>query len=214
MKHILLAQLDDEIYQMIKELDKFQGLTLAALSISRLWYPFEKWASQNKIPKLIEWGHICVDILWEQIFLGQLLGSKSDFERYYKNSEKIDSKLEQLEDKDIIVEGSIAFPLIEVLDSALCCFFDPKLLPGLQRDSFWSDIVTIVGQGAEYIYDDIFTNAGEISEDNLISMVKADLRWTAEYHRIAEDISFLKSCHIDKPAILKRKEDYMHLEIF
>jgi len=214
MKHILLTQLDDEIYQEIKTLDKFQALTLAGLSISRLWYPFEKWATQNKISKFIEWGNICVEILWEQILTGQLSGPESDFEKYYKSLEKIDGKIEQLEDKGIIFDGSIAFPLIEALDSALCCFFDPKLLPGLQRNSFWPDIVAIVGQGLEYIYDVIFTNSDEISEDDLISTVKSDPRWTAEHHRIAEDISFLKSHQQDKPAILKRKEDYMRLEIF
>ncbi len=214
MKHILLTQLDDEIHQMIETLDKFQALTLAGLSISRLWYPFEKWATQNKISKFIEWGNICVDILWEQILIGQLLGSKSDFEKYYKSLEKIDGKIEQLEDKGIIFDGSIAFPLIEALDSALCCFFDPKLLPGLQRNSFWPDIVAIVGQGSEYIYDVIFTNSDEINENDLISTVKADLRWAEEHHRIAEDVTFLKSHQQDKPAILKRKEDYMRLDIF
>jgi len=214
MKHALLTQLDDEIHQMIETLDKFQALTLAGLSISRLWYPFEKWATQNKISKFIEWGSICVDILWEQIFTGQLLGSKSDFEKYFKSLEKIDGKIEQLEDKGIIFDGSIAFPLVEALNSALCCFFDPKLLPGLQRDSFWPDIVAIVGQGSEYIYDVIFTNSDEINESDLISSVKADLRWAEEHQRIAEDVTFLKSHQQNKPAILKRKEDYMRLDIF
>ncbi len=83
MKHILLTQLDSEIHQMIEGLEKFQALVLAGLSVSRLWYPYEKWAVQNKIPKFIEWGNMSVDILWKQIARGQLWGSKSDFEKYY-----------------------------------------------------------------------------------------------------------------------------------
>ncbi len=214
MKHILLTQLDSEIHQMMEGLEKFQALVLAGLSVSRLWYPYEKWSARKKIPKFIEWGNMSIDILWKQIALGQVWGSRSDFEKYYNCLEKIDRKIEQLEDKGIVVEGSSAYPLIEALNSALCCFFDPKLLPGLQRDSFWADIVAIVGQGSEYIYDDIFTNADEISESDLITMVNADSRWIAERGRVAEDISFLKSHHHDKSAIMKRKEGYVRLDIF
>ncbi len=58
MKHILLEQLDSEINAMIAELKQDQALTLAGLSISRLWSPFERWALENKAPKLTEWGKV------------------------------------------------------------------------------------------------------------------------------------------------------------
>ena len=90
MKHTLLARLDSKISSIISELEQVQALTLAGLSISRLWAPFEKWALENKASKLIEWGAVCFNTLWDQINL----------------------------------------------DFALCCFYDPKLLPGLQRPSF------------------------------------------------------------------------------
>ena len=128
--------------------------------MSRLWTPFEKWALENKAPKLIEWGMACFNTLWDQINLEQLYGQ--EFDKYYRYLDKIDGKIERLVDEEIEVEGSIAYPLLEVFSSALCCFYDPKLLPGLQRSSFWSDITVIVGQGAEYIYDTIFSDAGEI----------------------------------------------------
>ena len=54
MKHTLLTQLDSKISSIASELDQVQALTLAGLSISRLWTPFEKWALENKAPKLIE----------------------------------------------------------------------------------------------------------------------------------------------------------------
>ncbi len=214
MKHILLTRLDSEIRQLTEGLEKPQALTLAGLSICRLWHPFEKWALQNKMPKLAEWGTVCVDTLWGQIALGRIFGLEADFERYYKALDQMDGKLERLEEKGVAVEGSAAYPLVEALDSALCCFFDPKLLPGLQRHMFWTDIIAIVGQGLEYIYDDIFSNAGEISEDDLISLVTSDPRWTAERRRIEDDISFFKEDPQDQLTVLKRKEDYLHLDIF
>ena len=53
MKHTLLTRLDSKISLIASELDQVQALTLAGLSMSRLWTPFEKWALENKAPKLI-----------------------------------------------------------------------------------------------------------------------------------------------------------------
>lgn len=212
MKHVLLEQLDREIDAMLNGLEKIQALTLAGLSISRLWSPFEKWALELKAPKLIDWGETCLSLLWEQIILGQLHGQ--DFEKYYRCLDKIDGKIERLDDKGIVVEGSTAYPLLEAFDAALCCFFDPKLLPGLQRPSFWSDITAIVGQGAEYIYDSIFSDVGDIDENDLIVLIEREPRWIAERQRIKEDISFLKTYSEDKAAILEQKEAYMRIDIF
>lgn len=212
MKHTLLTQLDSKISSIASELDQVQALTLAGLSISRLWTPFEKWALENKAPKLIEWGKVCFNTLWDQISLEQLFGR--DFDKYYRYLDKIDGKIERLADKEIEVEGSIAYPLLEVFDAALCCFYDPKLLPGLQRSSFWSDITAIVGQGAEYIYDIIFSDAGNISESELIVLVEADLRWEAECQRIKDDVAFLKNHFKDKTAIGELKEKYIRMDIF
>ena len=117
-------------------------------------------------------------------------------------------------DEEIEVEGSIAYPLLEVFSSALCCFYDPKLLPGLQRSSFWSDITVIVGQGAEYIYDTIFSDAGNTNESELIILVEADSRWEAECQRIKDDVAFLKTHFKDKIAIGELKEKYMRMDIF
>lgn len=168
MKHTLLARLDSKISSIISELEQVQALTLAGLSISRLWAPFEKWALENKAPKLIEWGAVCFNTLWDQINL----------------------------------------------DFALCCFYDPKLLPGLQRPSFWSDITAIVGQGTEYIYDTIFSDAGSINESDLIILVEADPRWRAECQRIKDDVAFLKTHFKDKTAVLELKEKYIQIDIF
>ena len=212
MKHILLEQLDSEINAMIAELKQEQALTLAGLSISHLWSPFERWALENKAPKLTEWGKVCINILWEQIIREQLYGQ--DFEKYYHCLDRIDGKIERLYDKEIVVDGSIAYPLLEAFNSALCCFFDPKLLPGLQKPSFLPDIVAIVGQGAEYIYDNVFDNAGDINENDLIVLVKSNPRWIAECQRIKEDVAFLKAHFEDKATLLKQKEKYMQMDIF
>lgn len=212
MKHTLLARLDSKISSIISELEQVQALTLAGLSISRLWAPFEKWALENKAPKLIEWGAVCFNTLWDQINLEQLYGQ--DFDKYYRYLDKIDGKIERLVDKEIEVEGSIAYPLLEVFDFALCCFYDPKLLPGLQRPSFWSDITAIVGQGAEYIYDTIFSDAGNINESDLIILVEADPRWRAECQRIKDDVAFLKTHFKDKAAVLELKGKYIQMDIF
>ena len=134
--------------------------------------------------------------------------------KYYRCLDKIDGRLERLYDQEIAVEESPAYPLLEALNSALCCFFDPKLLPGLQRDSFWPDITAIAGQGAEYIYDVIFSDAGTISEHDLIALVESDPRWIAERRRIKEDAAFLKAHFKDKTAVLHQKEAYMQLDIF
>ena len=88
MKHTLLTQLDSKISSIASELDQVQALTLAGLSISRLWTPFEKWALENKAPKLIEWGKVCFNTLWDQISLEQLFGR--DFDKYYRYLDKID----------------------------------------------------------------------------------------------------------------------------
>ncbi len=93
-------------------------------------------------------------------------------------------------------------------------FFDPKLLPGLQKHSFLSDIVAIVGQGAEYIYDNVFDNAGDINENDLIVLVKSNPRWIAECQRIKEDVAFLMAHFEDKATLLKQKEKYMQMDIF
>ncbi|MCI8398467.1 MAG: hypothetical protein HFF90_03595 [Oscillibacter sp.] len=212
MKHILLERLDSELSAVIDGLERAQALALAGLSISRLWSPFEKWAAENRAPKLAEWGRICVNTLWEQIVQEELYGR--DFEKYYRCLDKIDGRLERLYDQEIAVEESPAYPLLEALNSALCCFFDPKLLPGLQRDSFWPDITAIAGQGAEYIYDVIFSDAGTISEHDLIALVESDPRWIAERRRIKEDAAFLKAHFKDKTAVLHQKEAYMQLDIF
>lgn len=212
MKHILLEKLDSKISETVKGLDKLQALAMAGLGISRLWMPFKQWALENKAAKLAEWGKICVDILWEQISLEQLYGQ--NFEKYYKYLDKIDGKIEQLADKEIVIEESIAYPLLEALENALCCFFDPKLLPGLQKLSFHTDITAIVGQGAEYIYDDIFSAAGNISENGLMILVEQEPRWLAECCRISADADFLKTYPKNMAAVLKRKEQYMQINIF
>ena len=212
MKHTLLTRLDSKISLIASELDQVQALTLAGLSMSRLWTPFEKRALENKAPKLIEWGMACFNTLWDQINLEQLYGQ--EFDKYYRYLDKIDGKIERLVDEEIEVEGSIAYPLLEVFSSALCCFYDPKLLPGLQRSSFWSDITVIVGQGAEYIYDTIFSDAGNTNESELIILVEADSRWEAECQRIKDDVAFLKTHFKDKIAIGELKEKYMRMDIF
>ena len=161
---------------------------------------------------IIEWGMACFNTLWDQINLEQLYGQ--EFDKYYRYLDKIDGKTERLVDEGIEVEGSIAYPLLEVFSSALCCFYDPKLLPGLQRSSFWSDITVIVGQGAEYIYDTIFSDAGNTNESELIILVEADSRWEAECQRIKDDVAFLKTHFKDKIAIGELKEKYMRMDIF
>ena len=87
MKHTLLTRLDSKISLIASELDQVQALTLAGLSMSRLWTPFEKWALENKAPKLIEWGMACFNTLWDQINLEQLYGQ--EFDKYYRYLDKI-----------------------------------------------------------------------------------------------------------------------------
>lgn len=212
MKHILLNQLDSEIHAIIDGLKQEQALTLAGLSISRLWIPFEKWAIENKAPKLIEWGETCFNTLWDQINLEKLYGQ--GFEKYHKCLNRINAKMDWLEDKEIVIEGNPANPFLDSLGSALCCFFDPKLLPGLRRTSFGARITTIVEQGAEYIYDNVLDNAGNINENDLIVLVESDPRWMAECQRIKGDVAFLKAHFEDKATILKQREIYMQMNIF
>lgn len=215
MKHLMLEELYHHLCVLIEPLERIQGLALAGLSISRLWYPFQKWAVQNKAPKMGEWGKTCEELLWKQILEEQVYGS--EFELYDKCSEKIQRKIGALEDRDISVEGSAAWPFLEVLDSALCCFYDPKLLPGLQgwrKPSFYEDVAAVVGQGAEFIYDCIFSNADVVTEQELISLVNENPVWQRELGRIEEDIACVKSFPGNRQAILERRDTYQRLDIF
>lgn len=207
-----LVQLNDDILSMIEPLEKAQALALAGLSISRLWYPYKIWATQNKVPKLVEYGEKCLDILWKQIADEQIYGA--DFETFYRYSDKIQDKIYRLEDRNIIADGSIAWPFLETLDTALCCFYDPKLLPGLQGTDFKQDIVAIVGQAAEYIYDCIYSNLGEISENELRSLVYQNQVWQDEYKRIYDDIALAKLFPQNKQAVFICQEKYRQLHIF
>lgn len=212
MKHILLEQLDEGLNQQIETLDNCQALALAGLSISRLWYPFEKWSLQHQAPRLAQWAKQCMDILWEQIILEQTYGL--NFAGYDKNLDKIDRKLERLEDNDISVDGSSASPLLDAFACALCCFYDPKFLPGLNPISFERDITAIVGQGAEYIYDVLFSNSDKEDEEDIITLVSQSPAWQGELLRIKEDIALVKSFPQNKQDVLRQREAYELLDIF
>ena len=212
MRDPLLVQLNNDIYSMIRTLDRIQSLALAGLSISRLWTPYVQWAVQNKAPKLVDYGEKCLGLLWKQIFDEQIYGS--GFEEFYRYSEKIQDKINKLEDKDIIADGSIAWPFMESLDSALCCFYDPKLLPGLQRISFEQDIMVMVGQASSYLYDYILANTEYISEEQVISIVGTNTLWEKELTRIKEDVILVKSFPLNKGDVLKQRDSYITLNIF
>ena len=111
MKHTLLTRLDSKISLIASELDQVQALTLAGLSMSRLWTPFEKWALENKAPKLIEWGMACFNTLWDQINLEQLYGQ--EFDKYYRYLDKIDGKIERLVD--------LRYAVFMILNCCLAC---------------------------------------------------------------------------------------------
>ena len=212
MKDSLLFKLNNDIHSMIEVLEEIQSLALAGLSISRLWYPYTQWATLNRATKLVEYGEQCLDILWQQIIDEQIYGS--EFNKFYRNSERIQDKISALEDKDIVADGSSAWPFLETLDSALCCFYDPKLLPGLQGSSFEDDIVAIVGQAAEYIYDCVFSDAQYISEEQVESIVSTNILWQKELTTIREDVALVKSFPTNKTDVLKRRDSYKTLYIF
>lgn len=212
MRDQLLVQLNNDILSMIAPLEKTQALALAGLSLSRLWYPYKVWAVQNKAPKLIEYGENCLDILWKQIADEQIYGA--DFETFYRYSDRIQDQVNRLEDRDIIAEGSTAWPFLEALDTALCCFYDPKLLPGLQGGNFKQDIMVIVGQAAEYIYDGIYSNLRELSENESRNIVQQDQEWQDEYKRIHDDVALVKLLPQNKREVLIRQETYRQLHTF
>ena len=212
MRDKLLVQLNDDILSMVKPLERIQALALAGLSISRLWYPYKTWAEQNRAPKLIEYGEKCLDILWKQIDNEQIYGF--DFEKFYRYSERIQDKVNRLEDKDIIADGSIAWPFLESLDSALCCFYDPKLLPGLQGIPFEQNIMVMVGQASSYLYYYIFADTEYISEEQVISIVATNTLWQKELDRIKEDVTLVKAFPQNKQEVLSRQEKYRELNIF
>ena len=72
----------------------------------------------------------------------------------------------------------------------------------------------IVGGISEYIYDEILSSNGNISEDELAILVKQSPIWQKECDRVKSDLALVASFPQNKEAIQNQRNIYRNINVF
>lgn len=211
MKDLFLDSFYAPLNKEIQKLKRIQTLGLCCLSMSRMWVPFAYWASSNNIPHIIDVGDKCSNMLWNQVITEQIYNTQYDLFLGYIR--EIKAEVNELYDQDISIDDSPARIYTDALSAAVC-FFNPKMLLKGVKYNFIDCAEMIVGGISEYIYDEILSSNGNISEDELAILVKQSPIWQKECDRVKSDLALVASFPQNKEGMQNQRNIYRNINVF
>lgn len=183
-----------EIDNMFCSLSNEQAMTMAILSMERMWMPF-KIGGIKFSSKLVEYVNECMNLIWNRIICGEVLIGE-----YEKLGQQIDLINEVIGDEDSPYELQYSGFLLNAISSGTGWFFEIE-----DTDKCWDIPILTLDMIIGYI--------GDLLPDFTDDEIENHTTVLAELKRIAEDYQLVKDYPQNIEKILIIKEYYHNLMV-